>query len=226
MTETMLANPDACVDARFLRGARGVIHVGANSGRERSLYARFDLNVLWIEPLPHVFAALSASLAPFPRQRALRALVGATDGDVVAFHVADNGGASSSMFPFGLHREVWPDVRMVDRIAMRTTTLPRLLEVHAVDPRAYDRLVLDVQGAELAVLRGAASMLTRFHGIKAEAADFPAYVGGCLLDDVVAFMARQDFTEHAREPFARQLDGRRYYNLYFERRDAAGAADA
>jgi hypothetical protein len=39
---------------RFLRRTKGVVHVGANEGQERDIYARYNLNVLWIEPLPDV----------------------------------------------------------------------------------------------------------------------------------------------------------------------------
>lgn len=64
---------------RFLRTARGVVHVGANVGQERALYDRYGLEVLWIEPIPDVFATLAANIAGFPRQRALECLV--TDRD-------------------------------------------------------------------------------------------------------------------------------------------------
>ena len=36
----------------FLRKVSGVIHVGANLGQERAHYARFRLDVVWIEPIP------------------------------------------------------------------------------------------------------------------------------------------------------------------------------
>lgn len=39
----------------FLSKGRGVIHVGANAGQERELYAAFGLHVIWIEPIPDVF---------------------------------------------------------------------------------------------------------------------------------------------------------------------------
>jgi hypothetical protein len=42
----------------YLRKVRGVIHVGANEGQERDLYAAFGLNVIWIEPIPEVFQVL------------------------------------------------------------------------------------------------------------------------------------------------------------------------
>jgi len=35
----------------FLRNAKGVIHIGANDGEEKELYATYNLDVIWIEPI-------------------------------------------------------------------------------------------------------------------------------------------------------------------------------
>jgi hypothetical protein len=66
------------VDA-FLRDVSGVIHVGANTGQERAKYARFHLDLVWIEPIPAVFEQLRFNLAGFPKQRAYQYLL--TDED-------------------------------------------------------------------------------------------------------------------------------------------------
>ena len=50
---------------RFLRKVSGVIHVGANAGQERELYAKFGLRVIWIEPIPEVFEKLKMNVAKF-----------------------------------------------------------------------------------------------------------------------------------------------------------------
>ncbi len=39
---------------RFLKDISGVIHVGANAGSERKRYNTYNLNVLWIKPIPEV----------------------------------------------------------------------------------------------------------------------------------------------------------------------------
>jgi hypothetical protein len=46
----------------------GIIHVGANLGQERELYAKYKLKVLWIEPLPHFFEKLRENIREFPDQ--------------------------------------------------------------------------------------------------------------------------------------------------------------
>jgi FkbM family methyltransferase len=165
--KSMLVNPD-----RFLRDARGVIHAGANTGQERDIYAAHNLDVLWLEPIPQVFEVLSENIRDLPRQRAIQALVTDKDGETYDFHVATNGGASSSILDLDLHRDIWPDVTYDHRLILQSHTLDTLLQVHSIDPAGYDALVMDTQGSELLVLKGSTRLLPRIKFIKTEAADF------------------------------------------------------
>ncbi len=203
---------------RFLRRVRGVIHVGANSGQERHLYAALRLAVVWVEPIPEVFAELEANIAAFPGQRALQALVADTDGREYAFHVSNNQGLSSSILELKQHRDVWPDVRYEKTVRLPGVTLPSLLERHGIDPRGYEALILDTQGSELLVLEGARSLLPAFRFIATEAADFEAYEGCCRIDDVSDFVAAHGFRERSRHCFATRPRGGRYYDVMYERR--------
>ena len=162
---------------RFLRDARGVVHVGANVGQERDLYARLDLDVLWIEPIPDVFAALAANIAELPRQRALECLVTDRNDAPYEFHVANNGGESSSILELKEHRDLWPKVSFTKTLTLRSRTLATLLAQENVELERYDALVMDTQGSELLVLRGAAPVLERFKFVKTEVPDFEAYAG-------------------------------------------------
>ncbi len=144
---------------RFLRTARGVVHVGANVGQERELYDRHGLDVLWIEPIPDVFATLAANIAGCPRQRALECLVTDRDDAPYEFNVANNGGESSSILALKEHRDVWPKVDFTKTITLRSSTLATLLARERIDLARYDALVMDTQGSELLVLRGAEPVL-------------------------------------------------------------------
>src|ERR1700681_3357435 len=59
----------------FLHKITGLIHVGANIGQERDMYAALNLDVIWIEAIPDVFEQLVANLAGFPKQRAYHLLI-------------------------------------------------------------------------------------------------------------------------------------------------------
>src|SRR5438067_664706 len=93
----------------FLKKCRAVVHVGANYGQEREQYAKYDLAVLWIEPIPEIHKYLVENIKPYKKQRAIRALVTDRDGEVRHLNIASNDGASSSIFEFALHRDIWPD---------------------------------------------------------------------------------------------------------------------
>jgi len=202
---------------RFLRSVRGVVHVGANVGQERDLYFRHGLDVLWIEPIPEVFATLTQNLAGYPRQRALEALVTDRDDESYEFHIANNSGASSSILELKEHRELWPEVDYTRTVTLRSTTLATLLARECVDLDQYDALVMDTQGSELLVLRGAETLLGRFNFVKTEVPDFEAYEGCALLDDIAAFMSMHGFSERWRHCFARRAGGGRYYDVIYGR---------
>jgi len=201
----------------FLRKVHGVIHVGANEGQERDLYATFGLRVIWIEPIPEVFETLRRNLSDFPNQLALNYLITGEDGKEYQFHVANNAGASSSILDLSRHREMWPDISYTHTVALTGATLGTALAAEQVDLSHYDALVLDTQGAEYTILTGAASLLTNFRFIKVEAPDFEAYEGCCKIDELSAFLTSHGFSEYRRLPF-RQMPGvGTYYDATYER---------
>jgi len=211
---SLLRKPDDGIDA-FLADVRGVIHVGANAGQERDLYARHGLDVIWIEPIPDVFAELERNIAGYPRQRAFRGLFSDRDGDEIELKIANNNGASSSILDFGEHKEIWPEVKYTDTLSLKSQTLAGFLQHHKIDAAAYDALVIDTQGSELLILQGAGEALRNFRYIKTEAADFEAYRGGCTLDDLTAFLGERGFIEVRRDAFAQSRTGGTYFDVLY-----------
>ncbi len=202
----------------FIARCRGVVHVGANVGQERERYARFGLSVLWIEPDPATFETLAANVRGFPRQRAVRALVADRDGQELDFHVSSNSGESSSILRPKGHLEVWPEVAFERTITLRSQTLASVLAAPGVDAGAYDALVMDTQGAEMHVLRGAGPALDGFRFVKAEGADFEMYEGAARIEEIAAFLGARGFVETARRRFATHPGGGGCYDALFERR--------
>ena len=201
---------------KFLRGVRGVIHVGANAGQERDLYRRYGLHVLWIEPIPHVFDTLAANIRDYDNQSAIQALVTDVDDQLYEFHLASNGGQSSSILELQEHRDVWPDVVYTETLQLRSTTLPTLLKTHSVDVTHYDTLILDTQGSELLVLRGAEPILHCFRFIKVEVPDFEAYRGCCQVSDIEDLLRPRGFTEIKRTKFAEHPEAGSYFDIVYE----------
>lgn len=201
----------------FLRKVSGVIHVGANTGQERDLYEKHGLRVIWIEPIPQVFDTLKANISRYHHQRALQYLVTDQDDAAYQFHIANNDGASSSILELKLHKDVWPEVTYERTITLRSKTLASLLERERVEPAEYDALIMDTQGSELLVLKGAVSILRNFTYIKTEAADFESYEGCCQLADIDSFLARHGYREFSRHTFAERAEGGSYYDVVYKR---------
>ncbi|MEX2142871.1 MAG: FkbM family methyltransferase [Pirellulales bacterium] len=201
----------------FLKEVSGVIHVGANTGQERIQYHRCGLRVLWIEPVPEVFARLKANLKRYPRQSAYLGLITDRDDLEYEFHIANNDGQSSSIFDLKMHKDVWPDVDYASTVRLRSTTLPSLLRNEGIDPEGFDALVMDTQGSELLVLQGALPILANFRYIKAEVADFEAYEGACQLGDLDRFLTEHGFREFSRRTFAKRTGGGNYYDIIYQR---------
>lgn len=208
----------------FLNDVSGVIHVGANIGQERQQYAKRGLRVLWVEPIPEVFAVLQRNIAGLPTQRAVQALVTEHAGEVHQLQVASNNAGSSSILPMKLHTEVWPEVRYERSISLQSESLPSLLQRFGLCADDYDFLSIDTQGAELMVLRGAEPLLGHFRYVQVEVADFEAYAGGCLLHEVERFFREHGFVEHSRHRFATRPGIGSFFDIVYRREGSAASA--
>jgi FkbM family methyltransferase len=151
------------------------------------------------------------------KQRAIQALVTDTNGKEYEFHVSNNDGQSSSILNLKDHRDIWPSVDFTKTLTLQGSTLPTLLKDQGIDVAQYQALVMDTQGSELLILRGAISILSRFEYIKLEVPDFESYEGCCQLNDVNAFMVSHKYKEHSRKKFASRKEGGSYFDVVFKR---------
>lgn len=212
LKKAMTKNPDA-----FLSKVTGVVHVGANTGQERELYKGHNLDVVWIEPIPEVFAELVVNLSGFINQHAFQALVTDVDGKEYQFHIANNDGASSSILEFGQHKDIWPGVCYTNTIFLHSTTLTSLFKKEQIDPSKYQALIMDTQGSELLVLNGSLPILAHFKYIKIEVPDFESYEGCCQLSDVSKFMDEHGYKELVRNKFASRAEGGNYFDIVYKK---------
>ena len=61
--------------------------------------------------------------------------------------------------------------------------------------------MLDTQGSELMILKGASTVLPMFRFVKVEVPDFESYEGCCLSSELDEFMNSQGFRERRRDEF-------------------------
>ncbi len=149
---------------------------------------------------------------------ARRYLVTDSDGREYHFFRANSGGQSSSILEMAEHTKLWPDVKYVDSIVMKGITLPTLLQTENLQVQDYQALVLDVQGAEHLILKGAESLLRKFKYIKLEVPDFESYKGCPTAQNLVKYLWDFGFREIVRGPFQKREPVGCYYGMVFRRR--------
>lgn len=190
-------NPDP-----FLDSARGLIHVGAHHGEERFLYAQKRLRVLWIEADPAQMSILRANLRGFPRQTCVQALLGSRVEPACEFFLANNAGASSSVYPLSEAHLIWPDVKIIQSITLPKLTLPEALNKAGHSLKDFDTLIMDVQGSEMEILRGIPFLEKKFMRIQLETSDFPVYQGAPLKSEIDQYLIELGYQSAGSDVFA------------------------
>lgn len=174
---------------------QGVLHLGANTGQEAEIYAQLGVpRVIWVEAEPNLFKKLQAHIQQFPGQQALRACVGEEDGKEVEFHIANNGGQSSSILELGTHAQEHPEVRYIGKLKMLTIRVDTLLARMGVTLLGQWLVNIDLQGAELMALRGMGSLLRQhFKWVYTEVNDQELYQGCALVDQIDSYLGQYGF---------------------------------
>lgn len=172
--------------------AKGVLHLGANTGQEADVYAALGIKrVIWVEALPDIYTQLVQKIARYPGSLAFCACLSNIDGYPVTFHRANNESQSSSFLEFGTHAQEHPTTRYIETIPMTTIRLDTLLKregiIHQVEGGWF--LNIDVQGAELLVLKGMGNLLSKFDCAYIEVNEKELYKGCPRVGEIDAHLS-------------------------------------
>jgi FkbM family methyltransferase len=184
----------------------GILHIGGADASEAVFYG--DRPVIWFEANPEVMPLLLQNIAAFPNQRAFCVLLG-DERREIDFHIASNGGSSSSIFALGKYsagrESLWPDLNlhMEKTIRLEMQTLDGFWVRHGIAASAYQHWVLDVQGAELLVLKGASNSLRHCKVISLEVSTVEVYEGGVQYPEIRDYFITAGFIPLA-EPKGKQ----------------------
>lgn len=183
-----------CVKAGVKPGP--VVHVGAHLGEEAQAYERFGFGpVFWIEANHEKLPQLRENVKPYDG-----IVIGALVSDAVktlTFHLASNG-QSSSYYELGTHATQHPDVTYVGERTLESTTLDELMYAGRIGSLA-SLLAMDVQGAELDVLRGATMFLERVQACYLEVNTDDVYRGCAQEPEVTSWLAAHGFTKRMQQ---------------------------
>lgn len=167
----------------------GVIHIGGNVGEEFPVYMELGIKKqLWVEPNPEIFIKLKENISSNLDALAFNVCAGDEDKFVV-LHESNNAGQSSSVLELGTHRIAHPEVNFI-----RDITVPmRRMDNYLVSIEDVDFLNIDVQGAELLVLKGMGKLLDGIKWAYLEVNKEPLYVGCALVGEIDAYLAGWGF---------------------------------
>jgi FkbM family methyltransferase len=164
---------------------KGVIHVGAHWGQEYQEYVNRGIkNVMFFEPMKASYKKLVASLPKIKDIRCYNLALGNQTGEVEMFTETENGGQSSSILEPGTHLKMYPKIKFNGR---ETVKIDRLDNI-PFDRSLYNMMMIDTQGFELEVLKGAKKTLKSIECIYVEVNRDEVYKGCPMVEEIDAYL--------------------------------------
>ena len=172
---------------------KGVIHVGAHKGEEIGIYDELGIeDVIWVEANPKIFEVLKENIVKFKKQKAFNFLVSDVDDKEYVFYVTNNG-ESSSILELDKHKIHHPHIHVTETMNLTSKKLDSILTIADVNIKQFDFLNLDVQGAELLVLKGFSEGLKDIKYIYTEINTGEVYKNCAKVDELDEFLAQYNF---------------------------------
>jgi FkbM family methyltransferase len=172
---------------------RGIVHIGAHEGQELDSYVQNGIQrVLWIEANPEICAVLKERLRPHPNHRAYQFAAHEKDGLTVDLNVMVNTMSSSILWP-KKHLEFYPSITVTEKISVTTRKMDSFFKAEEIPLDEFNFLNMDIQGAELMVLKGMTESLKHFEYVYTEVNDDYLFEGCCLTPELDEFLGRQGF---------------------------------
>ena len=174
-----------------LESFKGVMHIGAHLGEELGFYRNnvgFN-HVYFIEANPEVYKRLKG-IADDTCWTA-NFLLGERNEQGVEFHISSNS-VSSSVYKFGVHNKYHPHVSMNKTIYLNMYRLDHLFTKDFIG-KYFNTLVVDTQGNELPILKGAGELLDCFDTLVLEYSTVPWYDGQALAPEMESFLSEKGF---------------------------------
>jgi len=164
-----------------------VLDIGAHRGgfSQLVLDACPRANVYAFEPIPDLFPHIQALSVRYPNLKGVPLALGSEPADF-EFHVHSYKEASSLLKMNLAYRSLYPgQAAVAQTICVRVERLDDWAVETGLDPaQALDLVKMDVQGFEGRVILGGQKTLRRSRYLVTEAALFPSYDGGVMLDEL------------------------------------------
>src|SRR6185312_2168724 len=183
-----------------------IFEIGACEGEDSIRYARLFKNstIYTFEPLPQNVAMIEKNILKYDVKNisVVNKALSISNG-TAEFYVSagrpdnapesdwDYGNKSSSLLPPDKHKELAPFIEFKNKVGVETITLKSFCDDNNI--RMIDYIHMDVQGAELMVLKGAGDFINSIKIIWLEVSKIHLYKDQPLVDEVYKFMTDNNF---------------------------------
>ena len=136
----------------------GILHIGAHYCEELTEYISHGVlssNIYWIEAIPKLVEENKLSN---PLLNIYQAVIYDEDNKEIEFNITNynedsKNMASSSILDFGSHEIHHPQVKIVERVKMKTSRMDSVITKHNINMTNVNFINLDIQGVELHALK-------------------------------------------------------------------------
>jgi len=168
--------------AKYNLSPNGVVHVGAHWAEEHDDYLSCGIkSFVYVEPCKEAFATLENKFIGCNCDVILANVAcGAKESESVMYASPNNQGQSNSLLEPSLHLQQHPEVIFTDAELVKVVTLDSIVN----SCKDYDMLVMDCQGYEGEVLKGAKETLKNIDIVYTEVNRGETYKGNMLIDGI------------------------------------------
>lgn len=172
---------------------RGVIHIGANDGKELAWYVTKNYRpILAFEPHPVAFAELKKH---YWNHALLWPLALAESDGIIALNIPEDGDTEKASKYKAIPTEGhdWTNIPVGSSVDVTSARFDTWVRKGGIDLSPFNVVVIDVQGMELEVLRGFGHHLQQFEFFIVECSRIPVYDGEANAQQVIDWMEEKSF---------------------------------
>jgi len=166
----------------------GIIHIGGHYGNEISKYKDHNVkNIILFEPLSENFSVLEDTIKSIGGNIVAHKVALGNDNKKVIMNISSNEAQSSSILTPKVHLTAHPEVSFIG------TEEVQMNKLDDYDCNNCNMMVVDVQGYELEVLKGASETLKNIDYIYCEVNRDEVYEGNARVEEIDEFLSTYGF---------------------------------